>query len=55
MRGGSLFRNLARLSAAGPPVVAVMHGSSTAGVTRNGGTRGGDGRPAGRQRYGSGS
>jgi geranyl-CoA carboxylase beta subunit len=31
IRGGSLFRNLARLSAAGLPVVAVVHGSSTAG------------------------
>jgi len=29
--GGSLFRNLARLSAAGLPVVTVTHGSSTAG------------------------
>ncbi len=29
--GGSLFRNLARLSAAGLPVIAVVHGSSTAG------------------------
>ncbi|HSB98602.1 MAG TPA: carboxyl transferase domain-containing protein [Burkholderiaceae bacterium] len=31
VRGGSLFRNLARLSAAGLPVVTVTHGSSTAG------------------------
>ena len=31
VRGGSVFRNLARLSAAGLPVVAVVHGSSTAG------------------------
>ena len=29
--GGSLFRNLARLSAAGIPVVTVQHGSGTAG------------------------
>jgi hypothetical protein len=29
VRGGSLFRNLARLSAAGLPVVTVTHGSST--------------------------
>ncbi len=29
--GGSLFRNIARLSAAGLPVVTVTHGSSTAG------------------------
>ncbi|MDM0011651.1 carboxyl transferase domain-containing protein [Variovorax sp. J22P168] len=29
--GGSLFRNLARISAAGLPVVTVTHGSSTAG------------------------
>jgi geranyl-CoA carboxylase beta subunit len=29
--GGGLFRNLARLSAAGLPVVTVTHGSSTAG------------------------
>jgi geranyl-CoA carboxylase beta subunit len=29
--GGSTFRNLARLSAAGLPVVTVTHGSSTAG------------------------
>jgi geranyl-CoA carboxylase beta subunit len=29
--GGNLFRNLARLSAAGLPVVTVTHGSSTAG------------------------
>lgn len=31
VRGGSLFRNLARLSAAGVPVLTVVHGSSTAG------------------------
>ena len=31
IRGGELFRNLARLSAAGLPVVTVTHGSSTAG------------------------
>ncbi len=31
VRGGSFFRNLARLSAAGLPVVTVTHGSSTAG------------------------
>ena len=31
IRGGSLFRNLARMSAAGLPVVTVTHGSSTAG------------------------
>jgi geranyl-CoA carboxylase beta subunit len=31
VRGGGLFRNLARLSAAGLPVVTVTHGSSTAG------------------------
>ena len=31
VRGGSIFRNLARLSAAGLPVVTVVHGSSTAG------------------------
>jgi geranyl-CoA carboxylase beta subunit len=31
IRGGGLFRNLARLSAAGLPVVTVTHGSSTAG------------------------
>jgi geranyl-CoA carboxylase beta subunit len=29
--GGTIFRNLARLSAAGLPVVTVVHGSSTAG------------------------
>ena len=29
--GGSLFRNLARLSAAGLPVITVQHGSGTAG------------------------
>ncbi|MCZ8132748.1 MAG: acyl-CoA carboxylase subunit beta [Steroidobacteraceae bacterium] len=29
--GGNLFRNLARLSASGLPVVTVVHGSSTAG------------------------
>jgi len=31
IRGGSIFYNLARLSAAGLPVVTVVHGSSTAG------------------------
>ena len=31
IRGGGTFRNLARLSAAGLPVVTVTHGSSTAG------------------------
>ncbi|NNE41500.1 MAG: acyl-CoA carboxylase subunit beta [Marinicaulis sp.] len=31
LRGGTLFANLARLSAAGLPVIAVLHGSSTAG------------------------
>lgn len=31
VHGGNLFRNLARLSAAGLPVVTVVHGSSTAG------------------------
>ena len=31
VRGGQLFRNLARMSAAGLPVVTVTHGSSTAG------------------------
>ena len=31
VRGGALFANLARLSAAGLPVVTVTHGSSTAG------------------------
>ncbi|MEO6623276.1 MAG: carboxyl transferase domain-containing protein [Burkholderiaceae bacterium] len=31
VRGGGIFRNLARLSAAGLPVVTVVHGSSTAG------------------------
>ncbi len=31
IRGGALFRNLARMSAAGLPVVTVTHGSSTAG------------------------
>ena len=31
VRGGSLFRNLARISAAGLPVITVTHGSSTAG------------------------
>ena len=29
VRGGALFRNLALLSAAGLPVIAVVHGSST--------------------------
>jgi geranyl-CoA carboxylase beta subunit len=31
IHGGSIFRNLARLSAAGIPVVTIVHGSSTAG------------------------
>ncbi|MEL6545758.1 MAG: carboxyl transferase domain-containing protein, partial [Myxococcota bacterium] len=31
IEGGRVFRNLARLSAAGIPVVTVVHGSSTAG------------------------
>jgi geranyl-CoA carboxylase beta subunit len=31
IHGGMIFRNLARLSAAGIPVVTVVHGSSTAG------------------------
>jgi geranyl-CoA carboxylase beta subunit len=31
IRGGNLFRNLARMSAAGLPVVTITHGSSTAG------------------------
>ncbi len=31
IRGGTLFYNLARLSAAGLPVITVVHGSSTAG------------------------
>jgi geranyl-CoA carboxylase beta subunit len=31
IRGGNSFRNLARMSAAGLPVVTVTHGSSTAG------------------------
>ncbi|ODV41965.1 acetyl-CoA carboxylase carboxyltransferase subunit [Cupriavidus sp. UYMMa02A] len=31
IRGGGLFYNLARLSAAGLPVITVVHGSSTAG------------------------
>src|SRR5215831_11249422 len=31
IRGGTLFRNLARMSAAGLPVITVTHGSSTAG------------------------
>ena len=31
VRGGNIFRNLARLSAAGLPVLTVTHGSSTAG------------------------
>ena len=31
VHGGSLFRNLARLSAAGCPVITVQHGSGTAG------------------------
>ena len=31
IHGGGLFRNLARLSAAGKPVITVQHGSGTAG------------------------
>ncbi len=31
VRGGALFRNLARLSAAGIPIVTIQHGSGTAG------------------------
>lgn len=31
IRGGSLFRNLARISSAGLPVITITHGSSTAG------------------------
>lgn len=31
IEGGGLFANLARLSAAGMPVIALLHGSSTAG------------------------
>ena len=31
LKGGTLFANLARLSKAGLPVIAVLHGSSTAG------------------------
>ncbi|NYT63050.1 acyl-CoA carboxylase subunit beta [Alcaligenaceae bacterium] len=31
IRGGMLFRNLARLSAAGIPIVTIQHGSGTAG------------------------
>lgn len=31
VQGGCIFRNLARLSAAGIPVVTIVHGSSTAG------------------------
>ncbi len=31
LQGGTLFANLARLSAAGVPVVTLLHGSSTAG------------------------
>lgn len=31
VRGGNIFRNLARFSAAGLPVITVTHGSSTAG------------------------
>jgi geranyl-CoA carboxylase beta subunit len=31
LQGGTLFANLARLSAAGVPVVTMLHGSSTAG------------------------
>ena len=30
-RGGAVFRNLARLSAAGLPTIAILHGPSTAG------------------------
>src|SRR5208337_2676639 len=31
VRGGATFANMARLSAAGVPVVSIVHGSSTAG------------------------
>ena len=31
VQGGALFRNLARLSAAGVPIVTIQHGSGTAG------------------------
>ena len=31
VRGGTLFRNLARMSAAGIPIITVQHGSGTAG------------------------
>ncbi len=31
VKGGALFRNLARLSAAGIPIVTIQHGSGTAG------------------------
>jgi geranyl-CoA carboxylase beta subunit len=31
VKGGNLFRNLARMSAAGLPVITITHGSSTAG------------------------
>jgi len=31
VEGGAIFRNLARLSAAGVPVITIVHGSSTAG------------------------
>ncbi|MBC7153307.1 MAG: acyl-CoA carboxylase subunit beta [Rhodobacteraceae bacterium] len=31
IHGGAIFRNLSRLSAAGCPVITVLHGSSTAG------------------------
>src|SRR5208283_4760187 len=31
VRGGATFANMARLSAAGIPVVSIVHGSSTAG------------------------
>ena len=31
VEGGAIFRNLARLSAAGIPVITIVHGSSTAG------------------------
>jgi geranyl-CoA carboxylase beta subunit len=31
VQGGAIFRNLARLSSAGLPVISIVHGSSTAG------------------------
>ena len=31
VRGGATFANMARLSAAGVPVISIVHGSSTAG------------------------